>query len=194
MFGDKTKLAEALKTQITAPGTLPFKGMDFAAIVKRVEAEMETFGLLDSGGRTPEDITARLMEKRVLAASGISAKAREILTAFLALECPLHQAEAALKHFETTHQIRLGIALQRFSARLVAMRLASINAATITFRASFGRSLDYYSAMQFEIYGLSPLPLIGGGRYNRLMTLLGATRPIPAVGFSMWLDRVEAIT
>ena len=174
------------------PGRLR-DGLDFGAIVTRIETEMDAGGLLDSGGRTPEDIAARLMEKRVLAASGISEKASEILTAFLALECPLDQTEAALKQFETTHKVQFGIALQRFSARLVAMRLASINAGNITFRAAFGRSLDYYSAMQFEIYGSSNLPLVGGGRYNRLMTLLGAAKPIPAVGFSMWVDRVEAI-
>jgi ATP phosphoribosyltransferase regulatory subunit len=80
-----------------------------------------------------------------------------------------------------------------FSSRLEAMRDAAIDPATITFRAAFGRPLDYYSAMQFEIYGPSPLPLIGGGRYNHLMTLLGAPKPIPAVGFSMWQDRVEAL-
>ena len=194
MFGDNAKLADALKSQTHAPSTLPFGGLAFGAIVTRIEAEMEAVGLLDSGGRTPEDITARLMEKRVLAASGISAKSREILTAFLAMECPLDQAEAALKQFEAAHKVQFGLAMQRFSARLVAMRLASINAANITFRAAFGRSLDYYSAMQFEIYGNTNLPLVGGGRYNRLMMLLGADKPIPAVGFSMWLDRVEALT
>ncbi len=193
MFGDNAKLADALENHVTLPAALPFDELDFGAIVTRIEAEMLAVGLLDSGGRTPEDIAARLIEKRVLAASGISAKVREILTAFLALECPLDQAESVLKQFQTTHQVQFGIALQHFSARLVAMRHASINAANITFRASFGRSLDYYSAMQFEIYVASDLPLIGGGRYNRLMMLLGATKPIPAVGFSMWLDRVEGL-
>ncbi len=31
----------------------------------------------------------------------------------------------------------------------------------------------------------------GGGRYDRLLTLLGAKTPIPGVGFSVWLDRIE---
>ena len=193
MFGDNAKLADALENHATLPAALPFDGLDFTAIVTRIETEMEGLGLLQSGGRAPEDIAARLMEKRVLAASNISAKARTVLTAFLALECPLDQAEATLAHFETNHKVRVGLALQRFSARLVAMRHASIDAANITFRAAFGRSLDYYSAMQFEIYGPSPMPLVGGGRYNRLMALLGADQPIPAVGFSMWLYRVENI-
>jgi ATP phosphoribosyltransferase regulatory subunit len=31
-------------------------------------------------------------------------------------------------------------------------------------------------------------PIVGGGRYDRLTELLGADRPIPAVGFTMRLD------
>ena len=193
MFGDHTKLAEALKSQTHIASTLPFDGLEPEIITAHIEAEMDAVGLLHSGGRTPEDIAARLIEKRMLSASGITTKAREALNAFLALECPLNQAEAALKQFEIAHMVQFGAALHLFSARLVAMRLASINAAKITYRAAFGRPLDYYSAMQFEIYGASPLPLIGGGRYNHLMTLLGAPKPIPAVGFSMWQDRVEKI-
>ena len=38
---------------------------------------------------------------------------------------------------------------------------------------------------------ISRKPLAGGGRYDRLLTLLGAGKPIPGVGFSVWLDRVE---
>jgi ATP phosphoribosyltransferase regulatory subunit len=35
------------------------------------------------------------------------------------------------------------------------------------------------------------ISVAGGGRYDRLCTLLGAENPIPAVGFSISLDRVE---
>ena len=33
--------------------------------------------------------------------------------------------------------------------------------------------------------------LAGGGRFDRMMTLLGAEEAIPAVGFSLWLNRIE---
>ncbi|MGL4406474.1 MAG: ATP phosphoribosyltransferase regulatory subunit, partial [Notoacmeibacter sp.] len=182
---------DALEGKTKAQNSLPFDGLDAAEINTRIETEMEVVGLLDSGGRTPEEITARLMEKRVLAASGISIKARQALVAFLELKAPLDKAEATLELFEKSHSVKLGSALQLFSKRLDALHTIGLDPANITFRAAFGRPLDYYSAMQFEIYGKSHLPLIGGGRYNQLMTLLGAEKPIPAVGFSMWLDRVE---
>jgi ATP phosphoribosyltransferase regulatory subunit len=36
--------------------------------------------------------------------------------------------------------------------------------------------------------------LAGGGRYDRLLTMLGASENIPGVGFSIWLDRLEALS
>ncbi|RVN77384.1 ATP phosphoribosyltransferase regulatory subunit, partial [Sinorhizobium meliloti] len=60
------------------------------------------------------------------------------------------------------------------------------------YRAAFGRPLDYYTGLVFEI-GVegTPAVLAGGGRFDRLLTLLGAREHIPAVGFSLWLDRIE---
>ena len=61
------------------------------------------------------------------------------------------------------------------------------------YRANFGRRLDYYTGLVFEIEceGLAK-PVAGGGRYDHLMSLLGAEAETPAVGFSIWLDRLEA--
>ena len=62
----------------------------------------------------------------------------------------------------------------------------------VTWRAAFGRPLDYYTGLVFEVtVGGSPAVLAGGGRFDRMMTLLGAADNIPAVGFSLWLDRIE---
>jgi ATP phosphoribosyltransferase regulatory subunit len=33
--------------------------------------------------------------------------------------------------------------------------------------------------------------LAGGGRFDKLMAFLGAKERIPAVGFALWLDRIE---
>ena len=64
---------------------------------------------------------------------------------------------------------------------------------TLQYDAGFGRPLDYYTGLVFELSVLgAERPLAGGGRYDRLLTLLGAEAPIPGVGFSVWLDRVAA--
>ena len=68
-----------------------------------------------------------------------------------------------------------------------------VDPAGVTYRAAFGRPLDYYTGLVYEI-GIAgePAVLAGGGRFDRLLTLLGAENHIPAVGFSLWLDRIES--
>ena len=62
----------------------------------------------------------------------------------------------------------------------------------MTYRASFGRNLEYYTGVLFEAV-VGDIAVAGGGRYDRLCSLLGAAAPVPAVGFSMALDRVEEV-
>ena len=50
--------------------------------------------------------------------------------------------------------------------------------------------LDYYTGFEFELHarGNGIEPLVAGGRYDGLMTQLGSATPIPAVGFSIWVE------
>ncbi len=62
----------------------------------------------------------------------------------------------------------------------------------ITFDLGLVRSLDYYTGMVFEGYtaGLG-FPVLGGGRYDRLLGLFG--RDLPAVGFGLNLDHLLTV-
>jgi ATP phosphoribosyltransferase regulatory subunit len=73
------------------------------------------------------------------------------------------------------------------------MAARGIETGRIGFATSFGRGVDYYTGFEFELHskGNSEEPLVAGGRYDELMTRLGAAAPIPAVGFSIW---IEALT
>ena len=73
------------------------------------------------------------------------------------------------------------------------MAARDIDIGATRFSTSFGRGLDYYTGFEFELHrkGNGDDPLVGGGRYDGLMTQLGSRAPIPAVGFSIW---VEALT
>jgi ATP phosphoribosyltransferase regulatory subunit len=70
------------------------------------------------------------------------------------------------------------------------MAARGIEPRRIGFATSFGRGVDYYTGFEFELQrkGVDDGPLIAGGRYDGLMTQLGATTPIPAVGFSIWIE------
>lgn len=60
----------------------------------------------------------------------------------------------------------------------------------------FGRGLQYYTGMIFEIYvdsdklGRSQKQVCGGGRYDSLIGDLGGVKPIPALGFSFGFERL----
>ena len=62
------------------------------------------------------------------------------------------------------------------------------------FAADFGRRLDYYTGFVFEVHDASRpglAQIVGGGRYDKLLGLIGAGEAVPAIGFSIWLDRVD---
>jgi ATP phosphoribosyltransferase regulatory subunit len=73
------------------------------------------------------------------------------------------------------------------------MAARGIDTRLVRFSTSFGRGLDYYTGFEFELHakGNGVEPLVAGGRYDGLMTQLGSPTPIPAVGFSVW---IEALT
>jgi ATP phosphoribosyltransferase regulatory subunit len=155
---------------------------------------MDEAGLSASAGRTPEEIARRLIEKAELRSVRLSAEALGALKRFLAIRSPLEDAAGALQDFASGAGVSLGAALELFSARAEAVAAHGLPRGSVEYDAAFGRPLDYYTGLVFEIFaGATERPLVGGGRYDRLLTLLGAEKPIPGVGFSVWLDRIEAL-
>ncbi|WAX94963.1 ATP phosphoribosyltransferase regulatory subunit [Aminobacter sp. NyZ550] len=167
---------------------------DHDALAAHIAAGMEQAGLSPSAGRTPNDIARRLIEKAELRSVRLSSDAFEALERFLAIDVVLDEAPAALKEFAAGAGLTLGAALDNFAARAKVIANHGLTAGSVRYDAAFGRPLDYYTGLVFEISGPdADRPLAGGGRYDRLLTLLGAGKPIPGVGFSVWLDRIEAL-
>jgi ATP phosphoribosyltransferase regulatory subunit len=75
------------------------------------------------------------------------------------------------------------------------MAARGIDPRTTRFSTSFGRGLDYYTGFEFELHHKDNggEPLVAGGRYDGLMTQLGAASPIPAVGFSVWVEALDLL-
>jgi ATP phosphoribosyltransferase regulatory subunit len=92
-------------------------------------------------------------------------------------------------------KLDLASTLDRFEQRTGFIAAGGADVSGIRFATAFGRALDYYSGMVFELYDAKDQvkwPLIAGGRYDRLMTLLGSPAPVPAVGFAAWIAELEA--
>jgi ATP phosphoribosyltransferase regulatory subunit len=167
---------------------------DDETLAAHVAESMEEAGLSPHAGRAPEEIARRLIEKSELSSVRLSAEALEALQTFLAIRVPLREAGDALRGFAADAGISLGAALEAFGTRARVLSENGLPEDAVVYDAGFGRPLDYYTGLVFEIGAKSAeRPLVGGGRYDRLLTLLGAENPIPGVGFSVWLDRVEQL-
>lgn len=164
---------------------------DEAGLIAHLDETMQATGYSTNASRSPEEIARRLKEKLALSVTSLDAGALDALTGFLALEVSLDQASAALTAFAEKFSLNIGAAIAAFESRTAAIAKSGVSPDAITYRAAFGRPLDYYTGLVFEISADDGALLAGGGRYDRLLTLLGAADPIPAVGFSLWLDRIE---
>ncbi|MEF2073363.1 ATP phosphoribosyltransferase regulatory subunit [Consotaella aegiceratis] len=202
-FGEDGLLAKAMES-LAREKDDPLAGLDPAlhalaqrgdagALTMEIRTRMEAAGLPARAGRTPGEIAARLIEKVSVAETRLDPDSLAALRAFLAIDCPLDQAGDRLRTLAAARGLDLGHALVFFEARNLALRAANVDLAAIRYRAAFGRPLDYYTGLVFEARAAgSTEALVGGGRYDRLLDYLGAREAIPAVGFSMWLDRMAA--
>ncbi|QFT65348.1 Histidine--tRNA ligase [Labrenzia sp. THAF35] len=172
------------------------EGADPEAAHAVVEDLLSIAGISAVGGRTPSEIADRFLEQAALASGARGHdKAAETLSAYLALKADGASAAGMLRDFSRDFGLGLDTPIAAFEQRLAALEAKGIDPARLTFSAEFGRRLDYYSGFVFEIHAVSPPvegPLVGGGRYDKLVTLLGAEDDVPAIGFSMWLDRIAA--
>ena len=112
---------------------------------------------------------------------------------FLAIAGDPNEAVAQLRALAADARLDLTAAIDQFESRVGFMAARGIDTARTRFSTSFGRGLDYYTGFEFELHGKGngTEPLVAGGRYDGLMTQPGSAAPIPAVGFSIW---VEALT
>ncbi|WP_297322634.1 ATP phosphoribosyltransferase regulatory subunit [uncultured Bartonella sp.] len=166
------------------------QAQDETALIAYLEEEMLNAGISPSAGRSPMEIARRLLEKQLLSSVRLTAPKLEALEEFLSICVSLQQAENVLVDFGKKYKLAYDHFLLPFRARNQAFSDLGIDLGNVQYDAAFGRPFDYYTGFVFEVRREGNL-IIGGGRYNRLMTMLGAKRPIPAVGFSIWLNRLD---
>lgn len=171
----------------------PARAGDRAALEEAISAQMRAASLPGTGGRTAADIAGRLLAKVEAARLAPDPARLDALRAFLAIAVPLQDAPDALAAWQGTAGLDLAAAIAAFGARIEALEGHGLDPGAIIYRASFGRQLDYYTGLVFEMRGADGAVFAGGGRYDRLLPLLGAPHPTPGVGFSVWLDRVAAV-
>lgn len=170
-------------------------GRDARSAQALVEDMLSIAGIAQVGGRTASEIAERFLAKARQGDEAIGEEARGILARYFAISAPLDQAISAIDAIFEEAGASKSPALELARKRIGHLEAAGVKSEPIRFAGGFARNLDYYTGFVFELqhprHG-DGKPLGGGGRYDQLLTRLGARHPIPAVGFSLWLDRIAA--
>ncbi len=153
-------------------------------------------GITTVGGRTVGEIAERFLEQSALGAGKLPQETRSVIERFLAVTGDPDEAADALRRLAADAGLNIDAALDLFESRTGFLAARGIEVARVKFSTAFGRGLDYYTGFVFEMHDAEQRidrPLIGGGRYDGLLTRLGASEPIPAVGFAVWIERLAEI-
>jgi ATP phosphoribosyltransferase regulatory subunit len=153
-------------------------------------------GISTVGGRTVGEIAERFLEQAAIgAATALPTETRKLIEKFLSVTGDPDEAATELRALASGAGVGLGPALDLFESRTGFLAARGIDVGSIKFSTAFGRGLDYYTGFVFELHDPAAPPngpLVAGGRYDELLTRLGAKQPIPAVGFAVWVERVAS--
>jgi len=188
--------AETTATRSEYEGVLAaLAGSDRKAALAFVTDLMSIAGTTNVGGRTTAEIADRFLEQSTLKSGALPREAITVLKRFLSISGNPDDAVAALRALTTEAKLDLSAAIDQLESRVGFMAARGIDVKSTRFSTSFGRGLDYYTGFEFELHhrGNGIEPLVAGGRYDGLMTQLGSSAPIPAVGFSVWVDALTKI-
>jgi ATP phosphoribosyltransferase regulatory subunit len=204
-FNRKSTLAHDLdELSLTAASARPeyqgvlsaLAGSDPKAARALVTDLLSIAGISAVGGRSVGEIAERFLEQAALGTTNtLPAQTRALIERFLAIGGDPDEAAAELRALSRDSCIAFGPALDLFESRTGFLAARGVDVSRIQFSTAFGRGFDYYSGFVFELHdptGRTAGPLIAGGRYDGLLTRLGATSPIPAVGFAVWVERLAA--
>ena len=198
-FNRKVSLEQDIErlTLATGPSRNEYEGVlaalagsDRKAALALVTDLMSIAGTTNVGGRSVSEIADRFLEQSTLKGGALPRNALDLIKRFLAIAGEPDDAILQLRALASDAKLNITAAIDQFESRVGFMAARGIDTRLTRFSTSFGRGLDYYTGFEFELHanGNGVEPLVAGGRYDGLMTQLGAGTPIPAVGFSVWVE------
>jgi len=108
----------------------------------------------------------------------------KIITSFLKINCKLSELDEKLLDFAKKNNLNKNI----FKDFKSILNLKKLNQ-DINFIANFGRDVEYYTGIVFEVFS-EKKEIARGGRYDDLLKSLGAKKNIPAVGAAINLKNI----
>ena len=108
----------------------------------------------------------------------------KIIKTFLQINCKLSKLDGKLSDFAKKNNLKTNI----FKDFKSILSLKKINQ-DILFITNFGRDVEYYTGIVFEVFSGNK-EIARGGRYDDLLKSLGAKKKIPAVGAAINLKNI----
>src|SRR5262245_22078156 len=189
-FNHKTSLAHDLdRLAIAASHARPeyqgvlaaLAGSDPKAARALVTDLLSIAGITAVGGRSVAEIADRFLEQATLGAqTTLPQETRRLIERFLAISGHPNEEAKELRALANDASLRLNVALDLFERRMSFLKARAVDTGRIQFSAAFGRGLDYYTGMVFELHdpkNRATGPLVAGGRYDGLLTRLGSPTP-----------------
>lgn len=145
---------------------------------------------LDGNRRTPEEIAEGLMRK--MARQGEHADVRQALAFLRRLVMLRGTSDIVLPQLAAllTAEALYDDEAAHLRQVLALLPAYGIPAEAVALDLGLGRGLTYYTGIVFEFVMPDGTHMGGGGRYDDLATRIGAREPLPAVGFSLHVERV----
>ncbi|MFO1091636.1 MAG: ATP phosphoribosyltransferase regulatory subunit [Hyphomicrobiales bacterium] len=164
-----------------------------------VEKTLEERGLDLVRGRSAAEIAERLSEQaQDLVETPISARDSSMIDAYLAIRGRPDAVIGALEGLGAEVGGTFPAAVAALKRRVALVEAAVPGLADVEFSTVFGRSLEYYTGFvfQIEVPGPDRLPVsvVGGGRYDTMLSDIGSPWPVPSVGFAIHTERLVAAT
>jgi len=149
-----------------------------------------------AGNRSLREIAERLRDHAAdLRADPLPKEVATVIDYFLAVAAPPREAADKVAMIAKGAGLDIDAALDVALRRFDRLERDGIDLARATFATEFGRKLEYYSGLVFQVEagGLDETePVAGGGRYDGLLAELGAPREVPAVGSAIHTERLLA--
>ena len=108
----------------------------------------------------------------------------KIIKSFLKINCKLSKLDEKLLNFAQKNNLQKNIFKNLKSIHNLKKLKQNVN-----FITNFGREIEYYTGIVFEISS-GKKEIARGGRYNDLLKSLGAKKNVPAVGAAINLNNL----
>jgi ATP phosphoribosyltransferase regulatory subunit len=146
------------------------------------------------GVRSPEEIARRLLNQTE-DLGPIEPAIAGAVGDLLAIDAPLDEGLRQVRRIaDEAGSAALAAVADGWDRRVELLAERGVQPASVRLRPRMGRGVNYYTGFVFEIHdgtGSTESQLCGGGRYDDLVESVGGTEPVPAVGFSLGLERVQ---